>query len=119
MILTVFGFTVATTATHVYASELFPTAIRATGYGWTTNLLGRITEVCTSFLVAAFVNTLGISGSVAIVSVGPILGALLVLRYAPETKGLTLEEVQQVVGEEAAFSERAAPPVVKSVSGME
>lgn len=118
-ILTVFGFTVATTATHVYASELFPTAIRATAYGWTTNLFGRITEVGTSFLVAAFVNTLGISTSVAIVSVGPILGALLVLRYAPETKGLTLEEVQQVVGGEAAFSGRAAPPVVKSVSGME
>jgi len=117
MILTVFGFTVATTATHVYASELFPTAIRATGYGWTTNLFGRITEVGASFLVAAFVNTLGISGSVAIVSVGPILGALLVLRYAPETKGLTLEEVQQVVGGETAFPERAAPPVVKSAAG--
>ncbi|MGH8009457.1 MAG: MFS transporter [Candidatus Binatia bacterium] len=97
MILTVFGFTVATTATHVYASELFPTTIRATGYGWTTNLFGRITDVGTSFLVAAFIGTLGISWSVALVSVGPILGAFLVMRYAPETKGLTLEEVQQVM----------------------
>ena len=114
MVLTVFGFTLANTATHVYASELFPTAIRATGYGWTTNLFGRVTEVGTSFLVAAFVNTLGISGSVAIVSVGPILGALLVLRYAPETKGLTLEEVQQVVGGEAAVPGQAAASVAQS-----
>lgn len=115
MILTVFAFTVANTATHIYASELFPTAIRATGYGWTTNLFGRITEVGTSFLVAAFIGTLGISGSVAVVSVGPILGALLVLRYAPETKGLTLEEVQQMVGE-AASPAKAAASVAKSVS---
>ncbi len=118
MILTVLAFTVANTATHIYASELFPTAIRATGYGWTTNLFGRITEVGASFLVAAFIGTLGISGSVAVVSVGPILGALLVLRYAPETKGLTLEEVQQMVGE-AASPEKAAASVVKSVSSAD
>jgi len=119
MILTVFGFTLANTATHVYASELFPTAIRATGYGWTTNLFGRITEVGTSFLVAAFIDPLGISGAVAVVSIGPILGALLVLRYAPETKGLTLEEIQQVVGGENAPPESSPTPVVRPVSGGE
>ncbi len=109
MILTVFGFGSANTATHIYASELFPTAIRATGYGWTTNLFGRITEIGTPFAVAAFIGTLGISGSVALVSIGPILGAILVMRYAPETKGLTLEEIQQVVGERAAASESGTP----------
>lgn len=117
MILTVFGFTVATTATHIYASELFPTAIRATGYGWTTNLFGRITEVGTSFLVAAFITTLGISRSVAVVSIGPIIGALLVMRYAPETKGLTLEEVQQAVGEAMTPPESTA--TARSVSGVD
>ena len=45
MIATVFCFAAANTSTHVYASELFPTEIRATGYGWTTNLVGRMTEV--------------------------------------------------------------------------
>ena len=111
MILTVFAFTLANTATHVYASELFPTAIRATGYGWTTNFFGRITEVGTSFLMAAFVDYLGISGAVGIVSIGPILGALLVLRYAPETKGLTLEEIQQAVGNRGRLPERLAVAV--------
>jgi MFS family permease len=119
MILTVFGFGAANTATHVYASELFPTAIRATGYGWTTNLFGRITEVGTPFVVSIFVEIIGISWSVALVSIGPILGALLVMRYAYETKGLTLEEVQRVVGGEVARSERAAVPVVKSASGVD
>jgi putative MFS transporter len=119
MILTVFGFASANTATHVYASELFPTAIRATGYGWTTNLFGRIAEVGTPFVISAFIMTLGISGAVAVTAVGPILGALLVMRYAPETKGLTLEEVQRVVGGEAALPQRTAAPAVKSASGVD
>ncbi len=97
MILTVSGFAAANTATHVYASELFPTAIRATGYGWTTNLFSRLSEVGTPFVISAFISSLGISGAVAVTAIGPILGALLVLRYAPETKGLTLEEVQHTI----------------------
>jgi putative MFS transporter len=92
---TVFCFLAAGTATHIYASELFPTEIRATGYGWTTNLFGRVTEVVTPLLVGAFVTTLGISWSVTVVAFGPILGALIVLRYAPETMGMTLEEIDE------------------------
>jgi MFS transporter, putative metabolite:H+ symporter len=93
MILTVFAFGAANTSTHVYASELFPTEIRATGYGWTTNLAGRVTEVLTPIVIGLLIAPLGIPGSIAVVAAGPILGALLVLRYAPETRGLTLEQI--------------------------
>jgi putative MFS transporter len=93
MILTVFSFAAANTATHVYASELFPTEIRATGYGWTTNLAGRITEVATPIAIGFLIAPLGIPGAIAVVSAGPVIGALLVLRYAPETRGLTLEQI--------------------------
>jgi putative MFS transporter len=98
MILTVFGFGAANTATHVYASELFPTRIRATGYGWTTNLFGRVSEFGTPLAIAMLMQALGLSipAAVAIVSIGPILGAASVWRWAPETRGLTLEEVQKV-----------------------
>ncbi len=95
MITTVFCFGAANTATHVYASELFPTEIRATGYGWTTNVVGRVTEVVTPMVIGLLIIPLGMSWSIGVVAIGPILGALLVLRYAPETKGMTLEEVAE------------------------
>ena len=41
----------------------------------------------------------GISWAVSVVGFGPILGAILVLKYAPETRGLTLEEIQDQLEE--------------------
>jgi hypothetical protein len=35
-----------------------------------------------------------IPAAISVVAIGPMVGALLVLRYAPETRGLSLEEVQ-------------------------
>lgn len=99
-IATVFCFLAAITATHVYASELFPTEIRATGYGWTTNLFGRVTEVGVPLLVGTFIAALGISWSVTVVAFGPILGALVVLKWAPETRGLTLEQIDAALAPE-------------------
>jgi putative MFS transporter len=106
MILTVFGFGAANTATHIYASELFPTAIRATGYGWTTNLFGRIAEFATPAVIGLMIQhfSLSISTAVAIVSVGPLIGAVLVWRYAPETRGLTLEQIERVADGRAVTS---------------
>lgn len=110
-IFTVFCFLAAITATHVYASELFPTEIRATGYGWTTNLFGRLTEVLVPLAVGTFVATLGISWSVTVVAFGPVLGALVVLKWAPETRGLTLEQIEEMLSAPAAGAPaRAAAP---------
>jgi putative MFS transporter len=97
MFLTVSSFGAANSATNIYSSELFPTAIRATGYGWTTNLFGRLTEVLVPLGIGLFVGTLGISWSVAVFAFGPVLGAVVVLLYAPETKGMTLEEIQDAL----------------------
>jgi putative MFS transporter len=89
------SFGAAIAATHAWASELFPTEIRATGYAWATNLFGRVTEIVTPALVGLMIPALGITWAVTLVGFGPILGALYVLRYAPETRGLTLEQIEQ------------------------
>ncbi len=94
-ITTVFFFNCAIGATHVYASELFPTELRATGYGWTTNLFGRVTEVAVPFLIGQLIPIMGISWGITWVAIGPIIGAILVMMYAPETRGLTLEQIQE------------------------
>jgi putative MFS transporter len=88
------SFGAAIAATHAWASELFPTEIRATGYAWATNLFGRVTEIVTPALVGLLIPSLGITWAVTLVGFGPILGALFVLRYAPETRGLTLEQIE-------------------------
>ena len=72
MILTVFSFAGGYSATHVYASELFPTEIRATGYGWTSNLAGRITEVAVPLVIGLLIAPLGgIPAAIALVVHGP------------------------------------------------
>jgi hypothetical protein len=44
-------------------------------------------------VIGMLIAPLGIPGAIALVAGGPILGAVLVLLYAPETKGLTLEQI--------------------------
>jgi len=107
---TVFLLNAALGATHVYASEVFPTALRATGYGWTTNFFGRATELLTpTFISGLLVAGFTISTSIAFVGIGPILGALLIARFAPETRGLTLEEIQAKLDAESRAEAVKAP----------
>jgi putative MFS transporter len=107
---TVFLLNAALGATHVYASEVFPTALRATGYGWTTNFFGRATELLTPMAISALlVAGLTISTSIALVGIGPILGALLIARVAPETRGLTLEQIQEKLDAESGAGASRAP----------
>ncbi|MGD8417569.1 MAG: MFS transporter, partial [Pseudomonadales bacterium] len=101
-ITTVFLFNCAIGATHVYSSEVFPTELRATGYGWTTNLFGRATEVVIPLLLGMLIPLMGISWGVTAVAIGPILGAILLLKFGPETRGLSLEEIQQKLDGDAA-----------------
>jgi putative MFS transporter len=93
MSMTIVCFLGANAATYTYATELFPTEIRATGYGWTTNFFGRVAEVLTPVVIGVLADRVGIPTAVGIMAVGPVIGAALVLRYAPETSGRTLEEI--------------------------
>lgn len=94
MSLTIICFLGANASTYTYATELFPTAIRATGYSWTTNLFGRGTEILAPLAIGVMADRIGIPAAVGFMAIGPILGALVVLKYAPETRGMTLEQIE-------------------------
>jgi putative MFS transporter len=95
LVITVFAFQCARTATATYSAELFPTEIRATSYSMTVQLFGQIAGLLTPFTIGALSNSVGgLGNAVAIVSIGPVIGALLVWRFAPETRGLTLEQLE-------------------------
>jgi putative MFS transporter len=109
---TVFLLNAAIGATHVYASELFPTELRATGYGWSTNFFGRATEFVPVLIGVLIAQGLSITTAITVVGIGPILGAALIARYALETRGLTLEQIQEKLdGESGARAPKAPAPV--------
>jgi putative MFS transporter len=95
MVVAVFGSGAAGTAASLYSAELFPTAIRATAFGWTTHLFGRVSELAAPVFVSATLGSLGLGGAIAVTALGPVLGSILVWRHGPETRALTLEEVEQ------------------------
>lgn len=95
------AFMGANSATATYATELFPTEIRATGYSWTTNLFGRITEIITPLFIGMVADRIGIPLAVGVMAIGPVIGASLVLIYAPETRGKTLEQIAEELDDQA------------------
>ena len=103
MSVTIVCFLGANAATSTFATELFPTEIRATGYSWTTNLFGRFTEIVTPFAIGWLADRIGIPWAVGVMAIGPVIGAVIVLRYAPETRGKTLEEISEELDDEAAL----------------
>jgi MFS family permease len=95
LVLTVFAFQVARTATATYTAELFPTSIRATSYSLTVQLLGQVTAIASPVIIGALSIPLGgLGNAVSTAAIGPIIGAALVILYAPETRGRTLEELE-------------------------
>ncbi|HVA82004.1 MAG TPA: MFS transporter, partial [Candidatus Binataceae bacterium] len=100
LVVTVFAFQCARTATATYSAELFPTEIRATSYSLTVQLFGQIAALLTPFTIGALSRSLGgLGNAVAAVSIGPILGAILVWRYAPETRGMSLEQLDNLAAD--------------------
>ncbi len=94
MVTTVFAFQGARTATATYSVELFPTDIRATSYSLTVQVFGQLAALATPFVIGVLSNALGgLGNAVASVAIGPVIGAALVLLYAPETMGKKLEEL--------------------------
>jgi MFS family permease len=93
-VLTMFAYQAARTATSALSTELFPTAIRATGYSLCVQVIGQICWMVSPLLIGMLSAPLGGLGNAAsIFAVGPLIGIVIVIWFVPETRGKTLEEL--------------------------
>jgi MFS family permease len=75
----------------IYLPELYPTSLRATGAGFCFNA-GRVLASAGPLLTGVLVTTLGTFGRAASAIALIYLVGLVVLLYAPETKGQPLPD---------------------------
>ncbi len=89
--------------TFIYPAELFPTDVRTTAHGISAGA-GKLGAFAGAFLFPDFLAvTHGINRAMTIAGVVAVLGLLLTFALLPETKGQSLEEL-----EEAAYAETPA-----------
>ncbi|MGH7932330.1 MAG: MFS transporter [Candidatus Binataceae bacterium] len=94
IVTTMFAYQGARTATSALSAELFPTGARATGYSLTVQVFGQLGWTLAPLGAGLLSDRMGSLGNAAaLFAIGPIIGAVLVLLYAPETRGKTLEEL--------------------------
>jgi putative MFS transporter len=109
MMATMFAYQGARTATSALSSELFPTGARATGFSMTVQVLGQIGWTLAPLFAGALSKPMGgLGNAAALFAAGPVVGAVLILAYVPETRGKTLEELSpEAVASSEANSEAA------------
>lgn len=79
-------------------TELYPTALRATGYAVANNLIGRsgmiMSGVAVGFLSSTWLGSVG--NAVAALGVLNLLSALIIWQFVPEFRGKKLEEIHEL-----------------------
>jgi putative MFS transporter len=75
----------------IYPNELFPTEVRGSAVGLASSL-SRIGAAIGTYLVPQALTHLGIGTTMIVAAVITLIGAVVSLAWAPETRGLTLGE---------------------------
>jgi putative MFS transporter len=86
----IFGASAVLPVLNAITLELFPTDVRADGYGWSNNLLGRAGYIAGPALVGYLATPFGVGGATALTGIFPLLALGLILWRVPETKGAEL-----------------------------
>jgi putative MFS transporter len=75
--------------TMVYPAELFPTELRASGVGF-VSAISRIGSAIGTFLLPISLNSYGLSASMFGMTVVLLIGTIISIAWAPETKFLSM-----------------------------
>jgi MFS transporter, putative metabolite:H+ symporter len=93
-IATMFCYQASRAATSALSTELFPTEIRATGYSLCVQAFGQFGWALAPIIIGVFSAPMGgLGNAAALFAVGPLIGIVLIVLFAPETLGKTLEEL--------------------------
>lgn len=94
IIATMFAYQGARTATSALGVELFPTHARASGFCLTVQVLGQLGWVLAPLGVGLLSGPMdGLGNAATVFAAGPLIGAIVVALFIPETRGKTLEEL--------------------------
>ncbi|MEV4902521.1 MFS transporter [Citricoccus sp. NPDC055426] len=91
-----FGFVVqiAIPVLYAYVSELYPTELRGSGFGWASAVSRIAAGVGPLVFVAYLVPAIGLAWSFAVTGALVVVAVVVMMRLAPETKGRDLEVSQ-------------------------
>ena len=89
----------------IYPNELFPTEIRASAVGMAT-AISRIGAFLGTFALPIMLEKWGIGPTMLVMAAITILGLILSIALAPETRGMTLAEASSVNYEKSQPSEK-------------
>ncbi|WNC12308.1 MFS transporter [Brevibacillus brevis] len=79
--------------TNIYPVEMYPTNLRGAGKGLST-ALSRVGSVIGSFLVPIVQSGYGVSAVILMISFACVLGAIVTIAWAPETRGKDLSALE-------------------------
>ena len=80
--------------TYLIAGEVFPTSIRGMGAGFAASF-AKIGAVLTAFLFPILLKDIGTDLLLLVLVATSLVGALVTWRYAIETKGISLEKIEE------------------------
>lgn len=108
----VFGFLIQLTipAMYAYVSELYPTMLRASGFGWASSLSRVATGFAPMLFGSVMWPVLGLAWTFGVMGVVTLAAVLWMAVAAPETQGRELDDDSEVYGQPAEPAERTDAP---------
>jgi MFS transporter, PHS family, inorganic phosphate transporter len=79
--------------TFVYPSEIFPVRVRTTGHG-VAAAMGKLGGFLGVFVFPFLMHWKGLLGAESAAAIASVLGLILTATMLPETKGKSLEEIE-------------------------